>query len=222
MRAIILGALLIASSGCSLIGAAIDQASGGDEVRRLRQVGVPAEAEIVRIWDTGTTINDDPVIGMEVEVLPSGGDPFRAVVPKTWISVLDIPQFQPGRIIAVRYDPADPSRAAIDDPPFPVAGLESSTSIPGIQTRVSFSLQLCARSEDEGFEAVFLVTGPAGRRFEAGRISPAAPAAPADGEEVCVQFPADFSPAEADPGRYRYEIRVDGKTAGRGVLTLGG
>ena len=122
MRALIamlLGALLIASSGCSLIGAAVDRVTGGDEARLLRQTGLPAEAEILRIWDTGTTVNDDPVIGMEVEVLPSGGAPFRATIPRTWISRLAIPQFQPGRIIAVRYDPDDPARAALDDPPFP-------------------------------------------------------------------------------------------------------
>jgi len=119
--AMILGALLIAGSGCSLIGAAIDRATGGDEARLLRRTGVPAEAKILRIWDTGTTVNDDQVIGMEVEVLPSGGEPFRAVIPRTWISRLDIPQFQPGRIVAVRYDPDDPARAALDGPPFPAA-----------------------------------------------------------------------------------------------------
>lgn len=97
----------------------VDSATGADEVRLLRQIGTPAEARILRIWDTGITVNDDPVIGMEVEVRPYDGDPYQAVIPKTWISRLDIPQFQPGRILAVRYDPQNPARVAIDSPPFP-------------------------------------------------------------------------------------------------------
>jgi len=224
MRAVVamfLGTLLIASSGCSLLGKVVDQATGGDEARLLQQTGVRAEAEILRIWDTGTTVNDDPVIGMEVEVLPSGGDPFRAVIPRTWISRLVIPQFQPGRIVAVRYDPGDPARAALDDPPFP-DDEEPEGNLPatGFQTSVSFSLRLCARSQDadrgrgEGVQTVFLVTGPAGQRFESQKI------APPDAEWTCVRFPDEFSPAEAVPGRYRYEIRVNGETAERGVLTL--
>lgn len=102
-----------------MVNSIVDSATGGDEVRRLREIGMPAEAEILRIWDTGVTVNDDPVIGMEVEVRPADGDPFEAVIPKTWISRLDIPQFQPGQILAVRYDPDNPTRVAVDNPPFP-------------------------------------------------------------------------------------------------------
>ncbi len=30
--------------------------------------GMPAQATILRIWDTGTTINDNPVVGFLLEV----------------------------------------------------------------------------------------------------------------------------------------------------------
>ncbi|HYG62924.1 MAG TPA: DUF3592 domain-containing protein [Thermoanaerobaculia bacterium] len=217
-----LGAVLVTVSGCSALVGVIDQATGADEARLLRQTGMPAEAEVLRIWDTGTTVNDDPVIGMEVEVLPAEGEPFQAVIPRTWISRLDIPRFQPGRVIAVRFDPETPARVALDDPPFPANDEEAGEpeGAAGVETSVGFGLRLCARTREgdgEGVETVFLVTGPAGRRFESQRI------APARGRWTCVLFPEDFAPpVPVPPGRYRYEIRVNGETAERGVLTLDG
>lgn len=110
--------LLIAlalTAGC--VTATIDRATGESQARALRQTGLPAPATILRIWDTGITLNDDPVIGMEVEVRPEEGDPFRAVIPKSLISRIAIPQFQPGKKVAVRFDPQDTSQVALDDPP---------------------------------------------------------------------------------------------------------
>lgn len=95
----------------------IDRATGESQARALRETGLPAPATILRIWDTGITLNDDPVIGMEVEVRPEEGEPFRAVIQKSRISRIAIPQFQPGEEIAVRYDPWDSSQVALDDPP---------------------------------------------------------------------------------------------------------
>lgn len=101
--------------GC--ISASIDGYTGESQARALRQTGVPAWATILRIWDTGITLNDDPVIGMEVEVRPEEGEPFRATIPKSLISRIAIPQFQPGKEVAVRYDPQDSTQIALDDPP---------------------------------------------------------------------------------------------------------
>jgi hypothetical protein len=115
---IVLPAVLALTTAC----AAIDRATGESEARLLQQTGTPAWATILRLWDTGITVNDDPVVGMEVEVRPSPpteGAPFRAVIPKSRISRLEVPRVQPGETVAVRYDPNNPSRVALDDPPFP-------------------------------------------------------------------------------------------------------
>ena len=114
-RILILLAALALTAGC--MTGAIDRATGESQARALQQTGLPAPATILRIWDTGITLNDDPVIGMEVEVRPEEGDPFRAVIPKSLISRIAIPQFQPGKEIAVRFDPQDTSQVALDDPP---------------------------------------------------------------------------------------------------------
>lgn len=118
VRPVVLAIPLALVAGCVLI----DLPTGESEARLLRQTGTPAWATILRLWDTGITVNDDPVVGLEVEVRPSPpteGAPFRAVIPKSRISRLDVPRVQPGETVAVRYDPNDPSRVALDDPPFP-------------------------------------------------------------------------------------------------------
>ncbi len=103
-----LSALLL-NSGCMIA----DRMSGVTQIRELQQTGQPAKATILRIWDSGTTVNDDPVVWLEVEVHPDNGAAFQAKT-KCLISRLDVPQFQPGCTIPVRYDPADHTRVGID------------------------------------------------------------------------------------------------------------
>jgi hypothetical protein len=102
-------AWLTAGAGC----AAINNMTGITETRELQRTGLAAEARIVRIWDTGMTLNNDPVVGFELEVHADGQTPFTATT-KSPISRLDVPRFQPGNHVPVRYDPRDPTRVAID------------------------------------------------------------------------------------------------------------
>jgi len=58
---------------------------------KLLKTGVPATATITRIWDTGVTINNNPEIGVELQVTPSTGMPFVAQTKKyikTWELIL--------------------------------------------------------------------------------------------------------------------------------------
>ena len=104
----LLALLLGAAAGCSMFD------TGGGEERELQRVGVAAQAEILAIGETGLTVNDDPVVSLEVEVRPADRPPYRATIKRTLISRLAIPQFQPGKIIPVRFDPRDPSQVAYD------------------------------------------------------------------------------------------------------------
>ena len=97
-------------TGCSMI----DRLSGVQEAKVLQTTGTAAKATILRIWDTGITVNDDPVIGMDIQVYPEEGETWRATIPKSLISRLDIPQIQPGQIVPVRFDPQNPWRVALD------------------------------------------------------------------------------------------------------------
>jgi hypothetical protein len=99
-----------ALGGCALA----DRMSGVAEAKRLQEAGVPASARIVKLWDTGITVNDDPVIGLEVEVARTDGSVYTATIPKSLISRLDVPQFQPGQTVSVRIDPQDSSLVTLD------------------------------------------------------------------------------------------------------------
>lgn len=106
----IAGAALAALTGCAMV----DRMSGAAEARRLHESGLPGSARILEIWDTGITVNDDPVIGMRVEIDRTDGTAYTATIPKSLISRLDIPRFQPGAVVPVRIDPQDAAIVALD------------------------------------------------------------------------------------------------------------
>src|SRR5581483_2540222 len=100
----------LALVGCSALMTKV----GGGMTPELRRNGVAARAQVLEIWDTGWTINDDPVIGMRVRVQPSDRPPFEARIEKTTVSRIAVAQFQPGAVIPVRFDPKDPTAIAVD------------------------------------------------------------------------------------------------------------
>lgn len=100
----------LASAGCSGMVAHF----GGGVSKELQQNGVVARATIQEIWDTGWTVNDNPVIGMKVLVQPGDRPAFAATIEKTTISRIATPQFQPGNTVPVRFDPANPAVVAVD------------------------------------------------------------------------------------------------------------
>ena len=69
---------------------------------------------MVEVWDTGITVNDDPVIGLRLTVQRPGQAPYEAVINKSLVSRVHISQFQPGWQVPVRVDPHDPARVALD------------------------------------------------------------------------------------------------------------
>lgn len=111
IRQVLWLALLVAVvlSGCAVV----NNMSGISETRDLQKMGKPAQGVIEKIWDSGMTLNNDPVVWLQIEVHPEGEASFEAKT-KCPISRLDVPQFQPGKTVPVRYDPNDHSRIALD------------------------------------------------------------------------------------------------------------
>jgi hypothetical protein len=93
--------------------AVINRMDGTAQARELEKIGVPADATILKIWDTGMTVNHDPVVGFLLEVHPREGEVYQAET-KRLVSRLGIPAIQPGAVVAVRYDPVRPSRVSIE------------------------------------------------------------------------------------------------------------
>lgn len=104
--------LLGATVACSGM---VDRYTGADVAREVQAVGVPAEATVLAIWETGVRVNDNPVVGFRLEIHVEGREPWEAET-KALISILDIPQIQPGAVLEVLYDPDDPQRVAIGRP----------------------------------------------------------------------------------------------------------
>jgi hypothetical protein len=98
---------------CGCMMRLIDHMTGEDQANEIRKTGKPGTARVLKIWDTGITLNGNPVVGMRLKVRAEGIEPFEAET-KALIGRLDIPQIQPGAELSVRYDPEDHTRVALD------------------------------------------------------------------------------------------------------------
>ena len=86
--------------------------------RKLQRTGLAAEATILEVRETGWTVNNIyPVVKLKLEVRPPGSQPYQAEV-QTLIGRLDVPQYQPGTVVAVKYDPRHPSDVALAEAAF--------------------------------------------------------------------------------------------------------
>ena len=103
--------LLLAISICSC--AVANKMSGVSQAKELHATGNPAQAEILKIWDTGMTVNEDPVVGFLLKVRSEGKSDYEAET-KIRIPRLQVSQYQPGAVVDVRVDPADPQRVSLD------------------------------------------------------------------------------------------------------------
>jgi hypothetical protein len=74
--------------------------------------GTPAQARVLKVWDTNSTINDEPVYGLLLEVQPAGGPVYqverscRASYASQWL-------FKPGAAVQVKYYPRLPQRVVM-------------------------------------------------------------------------------------------------------------
>jgi hypothetical protein len=62
----------------------------------------------------GITVNgNNPYVTLSLQVTPTGRDPFMAQAQGV-IAEQSVPKFQPGAVIAVRYDPNNVTRVSIE------------------------------------------------------------------------------------------------------------
>lgn len=76
----------------------------GLQNRKILRSGRAAPARILSVTQTGTYINQNPVVRFTLEVQPADGMPFEAEAERL-VYQTQIPQFQPGSAVPVRYDP---------------------------------------------------------------------------------------------------------------------
>jgi hypothetical protein len=75
--------------------------------------GIPAQARIVSVQQTGVMVNYQPQVAMQLEVHAPDGTTYhaqtRAVIP-----MVNIPQFQPGVEVPIKIHPTDPTKVVLD------------------------------------------------------------------------------------------------------------
>ena len=71
-----------------------------------------AQARVMKVWDTGVSINDNPQVGLLLHVTPSTSAAFD-VEAKTVVSRLSAARVQPGITAEIKYDPQDPRHVQI-------------------------------------------------------------------------------------------------------------
>ncbi len=85
----------------------------------LVKTGISAPAVILNAEDTGTTMNESPQVRLTLQVNPAYGPSFQAVTT-TFVGRLQIGLITPGSPVTVRFDPADPTKVAIESLGTPV------------------------------------------------------------------------------------------------------
>jgi hypothetical protein len=87
--------------------AAID---GVNQAQWVAQNGIEATAEVIGVQDTGTTINNNPVVMMQLKVTTSVGTQFDTNGQAT-VSRIAVPRA--GDKIKIKYNPANPTQIAV-------------------------------------------------------------------------------------------------------------
>ena len=104
--------VLFAIIGGVMIVAAFFVGRMAADTRRVATVGLPGTARIVGLTQTGMSLNDQPQIGMDLEVSVPGLPAYRAQ-HKEFVPLLLLARLQPGGMIAVRVDPANPHKLVV-------------------------------------------------------------------------------------------------------------
>ena len=81
--------------------------------KKLLATGKTAKGKIVEMWDTGTTINNQPQIGITIQITPDFEPAFTATVVQL-ISRLQTSLYQVGTPCVVKYDPNNKKTVAIE------------------------------------------------------------------------------------------------------------
>jgi len=83
--------------------------------QELLTSGVAAQARVIELSKTGISRGPNtPLVRLKLDIQPPPGQgaPFQLEL-ETGVSVVDLPQLQPGSMVAVRYDPRDRARLVI-------------------------------------------------------------------------------------------------------------
>lgn len=110
--------ILIASLGITVLGLLFAFRVFGGLMRNAKANkdvltnGIPAQARILSLGETGITVNNNPAVDIVMEVQLPNQAPYQAR-QRMVVSILRLAQIQPGAVVPVKYDPNDLTKVAI-------------------------------------------------------------------------------------------------------------
>ena len=99
--------------GNARMAAAQEQMAEMTRQANLQTTGVTCAATVVATRDTGGMVNMQPIVEIDLTVLPDGLPPYPVTIRQT-ISPIHMATIQPGSSLSVKVDPNDPSSVFID------------------------------------------------------------------------------------------------------------
>jgi hypothetical protein len=75
--------------------------------------GLTAKARVIRMWDTGVSVNEDPQVELLLDITPPNGGPAFQAKAKIFLSRLETALVRSGTTAEVKYDPKKPQRVKI-------------------------------------------------------------------------------------------------------------
>lgn len=104
---------ILGAVGLGLLAWGAKMGAGIKEAQRLRTVGLKGQGRVVGAATTGTTLNENPLMELELEITLPGKSPYR-VHQRTWVPFLMMGTLAMGVTLPVIVDPADPSKILIE------------------------------------------------------------------------------------------------------------
>jgi hypothetical protein len=82
-----------------------------DKSKEIAQTGADATAEVMSVQDTGSTVNENPMLILTLKITPAAGGAEIQTAAQVLVPRIAIPRA--GDKIKIKYNPANPSEIAI-------------------------------------------------------------------------------------------------------------
>jgi hypothetical protein len=89
-----------------------EMAAEHQRATRLMAEGLVGQATITEVRETGTSVNQNPVVEFDLHILLDGRDPYP-VTHRQVVSRLVVGTFAPGAVVPVRVDPGNVAEVMI-------------------------------------------------------------------------------------------------------------
>ncbi len=103
--------IIVFSVGCTVF-TVLWLVTGKMIYKQIVKNGQDAEAKVLALRDRGTRINNSPLVNISLEVQPMNQPSFY-MRTSTTVSIVELPSFQPGKIVRVKYIPGTEKVAII-------------------------------------------------------------------------------------------------------------